>query len=166
MMSASIRRAGAAGLALAAAVVALSLVTLAAMATTASAATKPTSGLFIEGPETILDERQVGDDWWFTIQRDVEVTGTYSGTARFTELVIIEPDLTTHLYGAMEFSGTVCGGPAKLRFVISGHGSQLDVIEGGYTVLGTGRSAGKIVGTGRFTGVPGTAGEYTGTANC
>jgi hypothetical protein len=145
---------------------ALSLLALAALATTAAAATTPASGLFVEGPETILDERQVGDDWWFTIQRDVEFTGTYSGTARFTELVIIEPDLTTHLYGAMEFVGTACGKRARLRFLVTGHGSQLDVIEGSYVVFGTGRSAAKIVGNGTFTGVPGTAGEYTGTANC
>lgn len=145
---------------------ALAALALAAFATTASAATVPAAGLFIEGPETILDERQVGDDWWFTIKRDVEVTGTYAGTASFTELVVIEPDLTTHLYGVMEFAGTACGKPARLRFLVTGHGSQLDVIEGTYVVLGTGRSAGKVVGRGTFVGVPGTAGEYTGAANC
>ena len=52
---------------------------------------------------------QVGDDWWYTIERNVRFTGTYSGQADFTELVIIEPDGTTHLYGSMAFSGKACG---------------------------------------------------------
>jgi hypothetical protein len=148
-------------------VLVLAAVALAALATTASAATVPSSGLFIEGPEQIIDERQVGDDLWFTIKRDVEVTGTYSGTARFTELVIIEPDGTTHLYGVMEFAGTACGKPARLRFLVTGHGSQVEgFIDGEYVVLGTGRAARRVLGRGTFTGVPGTAGEYVGTADC
>lgn len=133
------------------------LVALAALATSASAATVPASGLFIEGPEHIIDQRQVGDDWWFT----------YSGSARFTELVIIEPDGTTHLYGVTEFTGMVCGQQARLRFLVTGHGSQVEGFIGGtYVVLGAGRAAGRVLGRGTFTGVPGTAGEYGGTADC
>ena len=147
--------------------VTLAVVALALLATTASAATVPTSGLFIEGPEHIIDERQVGDDWWYTIKREVTVTGTYSGKARFTELVIIEPDGTTHLYGVMEFAGTVCDQHARLRFLVTGHGSQVEgFIDGTYVVLDTGRDAGQVVGEGTFTGVPGTAGEYVGTTDC
>jgi hypothetical protein len=140
---------------------------LAALATSASAATVPASGQFIEGPEHIIDERQVGDDWWFTIKRKVDVTGTYSGRAQFTELVIIEPDGTTHLFGVMAFSGTACGERARLKFLVTGHGSQVEgFIDGTYAVLGTGRDAGQVLGRGTFTGVPGTAGEYVGTADC
>jgi hypothetical protein len=145
----------------------LALVAVAALATSASAATVAASGQFIEGREHVIDERLVGDDWWYTIKRRVTVTGTYSGHAHFTELVIIEPDGTTHLYGEMEFSGTVCGEQERLRFLVTGHGSQVEgFIDGVYTVVGTGGDAGDVVGQGTFTGVPGTAGDYDGTAEC
>jgi hypothetical protein len=144
----------------------LAAVAIAALAAAAPAATAPAAGQFIEGREHIIDERQVGDDWWYTIKRNVTVTGTYSGTAHFTELVIIEPDGTTHLDGVMEFRGTVCGEQARLEFDVTGHGNQASTIDGTYVVRDTGRDAGEVVGTGTFTGIPGTAGDYTGTADC
>ena len=141
---------------------ALALLALAALATGASASTQPATGAFIEGHEHLLDERQVGDHWWYTIERNVRFTGTYSGQADFTELVIIEPDGTTHLYGSMAFSGKACGMKTELTFLIVGHGNQATTIEGSYTVLGA--SSAKL-GEGTFTGTPGTAGLYTGVAN-
>jgi hypothetical protein len=141
---------------------ALALVGLAALATGALAATQPASGSFIEGREHLLDQRQVGNDWWYTITRNVKFTGTYSGQADFTELVIIAPDGTTHLYGTMAFSGKACGSKANLTFQIVGDGNQATTIQGTYTVL----AAGQQTGAGTFTGTPGTAGEYVGTANC
>lgn len=142
---------------------ALALVALAALATGASASTQPAAGAFVEGHEHLLDARQVGADWWYTIERNVRFTGTYSGQADFTELVIIEPDGTTHLYGSMAFSGKACGSKTELTFVIVGNGNQATTIEGTYTILG---ASGATVGAGTFTGTPGTAGEYTGTGNC
>ncbi len=141
----------------------LALVALAGVATGASASAQPAAGAFIEGHEKLLDERQVGADWWYTITRNVRFTGTYAGQADFTELVIIEPDGTTHLYGSMAFSGKACGIKTDATFVVVGHGNQATTIEGTYTVLA---ASGATLGEGTFMGTPGTAGEYTGTASC
>ena len=142
---------------------ALAVIALAALATGASAATQPATGAFVEGHEQLLDQRQVGDDWWYTIKRNVKFTGTYAGQADFTELVIIEPDGTTHLYGSMAFSGKACGSKTQLTFVIVGDGNQATTIEGTYTVTG---ASGTTLGKGSFTGTSGTAGAYTGSADC
>lgn len=148
------------------AVLAAAILALGALATTAAAATEPASGQFVEGPETILAEHQIGDTWAFLIQRKVTFSGTYSGTATFTEIVTIATDGFTTLNGVMEFEGTACGKPAKLRMLVSGRGNQLESVDGRYLVLGTGRSATKHLGSGTFSAAPGVSGDYAGRANC
>jgi hypothetical protein len=132
----------------------------------ASASTQTAGGTFVQGAETIVDERVVGDSIAYTIDREVTFSGTYDGVGQAREVVLVHPDGSTHVAGVIHLTGLICGEPGSVRMVIVGKGSLVEMVVGGtYTVFGA-PSGRRVVGHGAFSGEAGGAGAYEGKAAC
>jgi hypothetical protein len=131
---------------------------------TAPAATERASGSFIEGPAE--NERflgVLGGAEVYALERDVTFTGTYEGTGRAHQTIAIREDGAAVLHLRIDFTGTVCGKPARLVFQAVGHGNLFEGrLSGAYAVLEKGRAR----GAGTFVGVPDTGGDYRGSHKC
>lgn len=149
-------------------VVTLAVIAVAALATTASASTQPASGTFVEGPETIVEERESGGNLHLRITREVLITGTYTGVGQADERLVIHADGSTNVTATIEFIGTACGQPVTLTFLLEGQGSLVEnVIAGSYTIIrGGDPETGVGRGHGTFVGTAGGAGVYEGNVHC
>lgn len=149
-------------------VLGVAVVALAALPTVASASTQPAAGTFVEGPETIVEERESGGNLHLRITRDVVLTGTYSGIGHADERLVIHADGSTNVVATIEFVGTACGQPVTLTFLLEGQGSLVEnVIAGSYTIIRGGDSqTGLGRGHGTFVGTAGGAGTYEGDVHC
>ena len=149
-------------------VLTLAMVALAAFATTASATTQPATGTFVEGPETIVEERQSGGNLHLRITREVVLTGTYTGVGHADEQIVIHADGSTNVVATIDFVGTACGVPVTLTFLLEGQGSLVEnVIAGSYTIIrGGDPETGLGRGHGTFIGTAGGAGVYEGNVHC
>jgi hypothetical protein len=133
----------------------------------ASASTQPAVGTFTEGPETITDEREADGNLIIELTRGVVFTGTYTGVGQADERIVIHKDGSTNVHITIAFTGTACGLPTSLVFLVVGQG-QLDenfetgTIAGSYTVLRDGIGH----GSGKFAGAAGVGGMYEGDAHC
>jgi hypothetical protein len=145
---------------------ALAAVALTAVTSTATAAPAPAAGTYVEGPETIVYEREVGGSLILVIERDVTMTGTYDGVARAIEHLIIRPNGDTIMHAALDFTGTACGKPAQLALVLNARGNLVEDFIGG-TWTAVGRAGGDShAGRGEFSGTAGGFGTYEGAAAC
>src|ERR671914_3068949 len=97
-------------------VLTVAVLALAALATTASASTQPAAGTFVEGPETILEERESGGNLIIELTRAVVFTGTYTGAGQAYQRIVIHRDGSANLHMTITFSGLACGQPAELEF--------------------------------------------------
>jgi hypothetical protein len=133
----------------------------------ASASTQPAAGTFVQGPETLTDERQADGNIIVELTRRVTFTGTYTGMGEAEERIVIHKDGSTNVSGTIAFTGLACGVPTTLVFHLTGQGQlnadlETGVIAGSYTVLRDGFGH----GNGKFSGVAGGAGTYEGEAHC
>jgi hypothetical protein len=139
-------------------------VALVVPAAPAFAGSQAASGSFTEGP--VENERflgVVGGAEVYSLNRDVEFTGTYEGTGRAHQTIAIREDGSAVLHITIRFSGTACGKPATLVFQVVGHGNLFEgQLSGHYAVLDRGR----LRGIGSFAGVPNVGGDYEGRAQC
>ena len=101
-------------------VLVLAVIAVAALATTASASTQPAMGTFVEGPETILNERQSGGNLIIELTRAVVFSGTYTGAGQAHQRIVIHQDGSANVHMTITFSGLACGQPAQLEFLIVG----------------------------------------------
>jgi hypothetical protein len=152
-------------------VLALAAIAVAAFATTASASTQPASGTFVEGPETIIDERQSGGNLIIELTRAVVFSGTYTGAGQAYQRIVIHQDGSANVQMTITFSGLACGQPAELEFLIVGQvtfdENFMGDIAGTYTVIDSGASDSRTLrGHGEFEGLAGIGGAYEGTAHC
>src|ERR671914_2466234 len=125
-------------------VLTVAVLALAALATTASASTQPAAGTFVEGPETILEERESGGNLIIELTRAVVFTGTYDGAGQAYQRIVIHKDGSANLQMEITFSGLACGQPAELEFNVVAR-VQFDEdfmgdVSGTYTVIDSGRS--------------------------
>lgn len=135
-----------------------------ALAAPALAATEPASGSFTETPEVILEERQSGGNLFVHLTRDAAITGTYTGIGHADQYAIIHADGTFNFHQTIDFTGTVCGEPVTLTFLVVGKGDfTTNTLEAQYTVI-EGPDVGR--GNGELVGVPGTGGTYEGQVHC
>jgi hypothetical protein len=137
------------------------------LAVGASASTQPAAGTFIEGPETITGEREADGNFIVDLTRMVTFTGTYTGMGQADERIVIHKDGSTNVHITVEFTGTSCGVPTSLVFLIIGQGQlnedlETGTIAGSYTVLRDGIGH----GSGKFEGMAGVGGTYDGEAHC
>ena len=134
----------------------------------AQAATRPASGAFVEGPVANYTERQSGQNFIVEFTRPVTLTGTYDGTAQATERIVIHRDGSTNVHITLAFTGTACGQPATLQFLIEGQGQlnedlETGTISGVYAVIDSARQP---RGNGIIDGEAGVGGIYEGHATC
>jgi hypothetical protein len=152
-------------------VLVLAVVALAAFATTASASTQPAAGTFVEGPETIVDERQSGGNLIIELTRAVVFTGTYTGAGQAHQRIVIHKDGSANLQMEITFSGLACGQPAELEFNVVAQvtfdENFMGDVAGTYTVIDSGGSDSRTLrGHGEFEGLAGIGGAYQGQAHC
>ncbi len=152
-------------------VLVLALTAVAALAATASASTQPASGTFVEGPETIVEERQSGGNLIIELTRAVVFSGTYTGAGQAYQRIVIHRDGSANVKMTITFSGLACGQPAELEFLIVGQvtfdENFMGDIAGTYTVIDSGASDSRTLrGHGEFEGLAGIGGAYEGTAHC
>lgn len=130
----------------------------------AFAGTQAASGSFTEGP--VENERflgVVGGADVFSLDRDVEFSGTHEGTGRAHQTIAIREDGGAVLHITIRFTGTACGKPATLVLQVVGHGNLFEgELTGRHAVLDRGR----LRGAGSFDGVPDVGGDYEGRAQC
>jgi hypothetical protein len=143
----------------------------AALATTASASTQPAAGTFVEGPETIVDERESGGNLIIELTRAVVFSGTYTGAGQAYQRVVIHKDGSANVHMTITFSGLACGQPAALEFLVVAQvtfdENFMGDITGKYTVIDAGRSDARTLrGHGEFEGLAGIGGAYHGQAQC
>lgn len=137
------------------------------LAVGASAATQPAAGTFVQGPETLTDERQADGNFIIELTREVAFTGTYTGIGQAEERIVIHKDGSTNVEGTIVFTGLACGVPTTLVFHLAGQGQlnadlETGTVAGTYTVLREGVGH----GSGKFSGAAGGAGTYEGQAHC
>ncbi len=145
-------------------VVVLALSGLSTLAASASASTAPAAGSFTETPEVILEERQSGGNLFVHLTRDATITGTYTGIGHADQYAIIHSDGTFNFRQTIEFTGTVCGEPIALTFLVVGKGDfTANTLTGQYTVI-EGPDVGR--GHGVIVGEPGVGGTYEGQVHC
>jgi hypothetical protein len=145
-------------------ILALALVGLAALATTAAASRTPAAGTFVEGPETILDERQAGGNTHIHLTREAVISGAYSGVGQADQWIVIHADGSFNFHQIISFTGVVCGEPVALEFSVVGGGDfGENVLAARYTVIGS-PHVGR--GNGRIVGEPGVGGTYEGDVHC
>jgi hypothetical protein len=152
-------------------VLVLAVIAVAALATTASASTQPATGTFVEGPESILNERQSGGNLIIELTRAVVFSGTYTGAGQAHQRIVIHQDGSANVHMTITFSGLACGQPAQLEFLIVGQvtfdENFMGDIAGTYTVIDSGSSQSRTLrGHGEFAGSAGVGGAYEGTAHC
>lgn len=143
----------------------------AALATTASASTQPAAGTFVEGPETIIDERESGGNLIIELTRAVAFSGTYTGAGQAHQRIVIHKDGSANVHMTITFSGLACGQPAELEFLVVGQvtfdENFMGDIAGTYTVIDSGASDARTLrGHGQFEGLAGIGGAYEGEAHC
>ena len=149
-------------------VLTVAVLALAALGRTAAASTQPAAGTFVEGPETILEERQSGGNLIIELTREVVFTGTYTGVGHASQRIVVHRDGSANVHMTIAFSGVACGHPAELTFRVVGR-IQFDEnfmgpIAGTYTVIGSGGSDAR--GHGEFAGSAGIGGSYQGRVHC
>jgi hypothetical protein len=152
-------------------VVVLAATSVAALAATASASTQPASGTFVEGPETIVEERQSGTNLIIELTRAVVFSGTYTGAGQADQRIVIHQDGSANVQMTITFSGLACGQPAELEFLVVGQvtfdENFMGDIAGTYSVIDSGASESRTLrGHGEFAGAAGIGGAYEGTAHC
>jgi hypothetical protein len=150
---------------------ALAAVALGALAASSSASTQPAAGTFVEGPETIVDERESGGNLIIELTRAVVFTGTYTGAGQAEQRIVIHKDGSANVHNTITFSGLACGQPAELEFLVVGQvtfdENFMGPIAGTYTVIDSGPSESRTLrGHGRFEGQAGIGGIYEGRAHC
>jgi hypothetical protein len=143
----------------------------AALATTASASTQPAAGTFVEGPETIVDERESGGNLIIELTRAVVFSGTYTGAGQAHQRIVIHKDGSANLQMEITFSGLACGQPAELEFNVVAQvtfdENFMGDVAGTYTVTNSGRSDSRTLrGRGEFDALAGVGGAYHGRAHC
>jgi hypothetical protein len=145
---------------LAVAVVALGCLAIAAPA--AVAAPAPASGTFVEHEAHYLSDTFVGDTEVLTLWRNVTLTGTYRGTARAAQVIVIPPEglATSHI--VMQFRGRVCGELKSLVFRITVQTDLFTAFSGTWKAYEDGR----LQGGGTLGGVPDQGGDYVGQVSC
>jgi hypothetical protein len=141
------------------------IVGLALAATPAVASsTRPAAGTFVEGPETVLAERQVGGSTIIHLTREAVISGTYSGVGQADQWIVIRADGSFTFAQTIAFTGLACGRPATLTFAVVGKGNFNDnVLTARYATIGRPDVGG---GHGTLAGEPGVGGTYTGQVNC
>jgi hypothetical protein len=140
------------------------VVGLALAAAPALAATQSAAGSFTEGPETILEEKQAGNNLIVHLTREAVITGTYTGVGQADQTAIIHADGSFNFHQTIDFVGTVCGQPVTLTFRVQGTGHLVEeTLEGTYSVIGPTESG---RGNGTLEGVPGVGGTYEGKVHC
>ena len=145
-------------------VLALVSVMLAGTATTASASTAPAAGAFVEGPETILSERQSGKNVLIHLTREAVISGTYAGVGQADQFIVIHADGSFNFHQTITFTGVVCGKSVALVFSVVGGGNfDQNVLTAQYTVTGS-PAVGR--GNGRIVAAPGVGGTYEGAVHC
>jgi hypothetical protein len=152
-------------------VVTLAVIAVAALATTASASTQPAAGMFVEGPETIVDERESGGNLIIELTRAVVFSGTYTGAGQAHQRIVIHKDGSANLQMEITFSGLACGQPAELEFNVVAQvtfdENFMGDVAGTYTVTNSGRSDSRTLrGRGEFDALTGVGGAYHGRAHC
>jgi hypothetical protein len=149
----------------------VAIVALAALATAATASTQPAAGSFVEGPETIVDEREAGGNLIIELSRAVVFSGTYTGAGQASQRIVIHKDGSANVHMTITFSGLACGQPAQLEFLVVGQvtfdENFMGDIAGTYTVIDSGASDARTLrGRGEFEGLAGIGGTYQGQAHC
>lgn len=136
----------------------------AALAAPATASTQPAAGTFVEGPETIVSERQSGGNTIITLTRETVITGTYTGVGQVDQYVVIHSDGSFNFHQVITFTGIVCGQPGVLEIEVVGRGDfNENLLTGTYTVIGP-TDVGR--GNGRIVSQPGVGGTYEGQVHC
>ena len=135
-----------------------------ALAAPASASTQPASGTFVEGPETIVSERQSGGNTVIHLTREAVITGTYSGVGQADQYIVIHSDGSFNFHQVIAFTGVVCGQPGTFDMEVAGRGDfNENILTGIYTVIGP-TDVGR--GHGRILSQPGVGGDYEGQVHC
>lgn len=130
----------------------------------ALASTQPAAGSFVEGPETILEERQAGGNTIIHLTREAVITGTYTGVGQADQWIVIHADGSFNFHQTIAFTGSVCGQPTTLEFRVVGRGDFTEnVLTGTYSVTGP-TDVGR--GNGRIVAEPGVGGTYEGQVHC
>jgi hypothetical protein len=150
---------------------ALALFSFSAVVATASASTQPAAGTFVEGPETIVEEQESGGNLIIELTRAVVFSGTYTGSARAYQRIVIHKDGSANLQMEITFSGLACGQPAELEFSVVAQvtfdENFMGDVAGTYTVIDSGGSGSRTLrGHGEFEGLAGIGGAYQGQAHC
>jgi hypothetical protein len=84
----------------------------------------------------------VGGAEVYTLSRDVQFSGTYTGNARAHQTIAIREDGSALLHISMRFTGTACGKPATLKLQVVGRGNLFEgELTGRYVVFDGGRAS-------------------------
>lgn len=140
------------------------VVALALAAAPASASTQSAAGSFVEGPETILEEKEADGNLIVHLTREAAISGTYTGLGHADQRAVIHKDGSFNFNQTIDFTGTVCGQSVTLTFRVVGQGHfGEETLTASYSVIGP-ADVGR--GNGTITGEPGVGGTYEGKVHC
>jgi hypothetical protein len=143
----------------------VTVVALGGLATSATAASpQAAGGIFLEGPELILEEREANGNLIIHLTREAVITGTYTGVGQADQYIVIHPDGSFNFHQTIAFTGVACGQPVALTFEVVGRGDFAgNALTGTYSVIGP-VTAGR--GNGVIMSEPGVGGSYEGQVHC